>query len=332
MAVPVRIVVHAESEEQARAAARSAFDRVRAWDDALTDWREGSDAMRLPQRAGESTVVEGRLAVALDAADRFGDATAGALDPAIGRLTRLWREARRAGTRPDGASLAVARQACSHAAWKWEPGARRFTALRDGVRMDFGAIGQGLAADDALAALRDAGCPSSLVDVSGDIAMGSPPPGEAAWRVVVEPEFDAQPTEHLLLHDCGVSTSGDRAQRARIDGRTVSHIIDPATGEPLPAPRQATVVARDATTADALATALCVVDATHAERMARAFGAQARLDRTPAEGGIQPLPGWADLTRASSSREAGSSAPEAPRPSPASEASSPPCSPALPSR
>lgn len=332
MAVPVRIVVHAAGEGEARAAARSAFDRVKAWDDALTDWRADSDAMRLPQRAGESATVTGRLAAALELGDRCSTATSGALDPAIGRLTRLWREARRAGTRPDAAALASAREACGRAAWAWDRAASRFTACRDGVRMDFGAIGQGLAADDALAALREAGCPAALVDVSGDIAIGAPPPDEVGWRIEVEPEFDGQPAELLLLHDCGVSTSGDRGQRAKVDGLTVSHILDPATGEPLRTPRQATVVARDAATADALATALCVVDAPAAADLASKFGAQARLDRMPAEGGVQPLEGWLTLRRASSSRGSGPSAPEAPRPSPASEASGPPCSPARPSR
>jgi len=326
MAVPVRIVLHAEHEAQARSAARQAFDRVKAWDDALTDWREGSDAMRLPSGAGESAVVGGRLATALDAADRFSKVTSGALDPAIGSVTRLWREARRSGDRPPSAALASARAASGRAAWDWNAAERRFTALRAGVRMDFGAIGQGLAADDALDALRSAGCPSALVDVSGDIALGAPPPGEPGWRVLVEPEFEAQPADTLLLHDCGVSTSGDRAQRALVDARVTSHILDPATGEPLPAPRQSTVVARDATTADALATALCVVDVATAIRLTDAFGAQARIDRTPAEGGIQAGDGWRGLRRASSSPAGAPTAPAAPRPSPASEASGPPCS------
>lgn len=332
MAVPVRVVLHAKDEAQARRAAREAFDRVKAWDDVLTDWREDSDAMRLPKQAGASAETDGRLAIALDVADRFARSTHGALDPAIGRLTRLWRQARRTGARPDPTGLAAARASCGRDAWKWDAGTRRFTALRDGVRMDFGAIGQGLAADEALAALRAAGCPASLVDVSGDIALGAPPPGEPGWRIRVEPEFDAQPADDLLLHDCGVSTSGDRGQRARVGDRVVSHIIDPATGEPLPMPRQATVVARDATTADALATALCVLDAPAAATLACASGVHARLDRTPADGGVQRLEGWSTLRRASSSRESGPSAPEAPRPSPASEASGPPCSPARPSR
>ena len=332
MGVPVRIVLHAPSEAQGRAAARAAFDRVRAWDDALTDWRADSPAMRLPQRAGDAAIVDGRLRLALEAAHRLGTATGGAFDASLGRLTALWRQARRTGTPPAAGALDEARAASGPDAWSWESESARFTARRDGVRMDFGAIGQGLAADDALAALREAGFPSALVDASGDIAVGAPPPGQEGWRIVVEPEFDGQPAEALLLRDCGVSTSGDRAQRAQVAGAMVSHLVDPRTGAPLPAPRQATVVARDATTADALATALCVLEARDAAAVASTFGVSARLDRIDVEGGVQPLGDWRGLRRASSCPEAGSSAPEGPRPSPASEASGPPCSPTRPSR
>ncbi len=326
MACEVRIHLYAQDEAQARAAARRAFDRVHAWDEALTDWNQASPAMRLPSSAGATATVDGRLATALAAAARYSRETDGAFDASLGAVTRLWRAARRSGKAPAAETLAQARAACGAGAWSFDAATGRFTALRDGVRMDFGGVGQGLAADDALAALREDGCASAMVDVSGDIAVGAPPPGRAGWTILVEPEFGGQPAERLELHDCGVSTSGDRAQRAEVDGRTVSHILDPSTGVPLARPRQATVVAGDATTADALATALCVMTAERCQRTCAALRATARLDRTAEDGGVRELPGWRQLRRASSSPAVGPKAPEAPRPSPAPEASGPPCS------
>ena len=72
MGVEVRIVLHADDTERAATAARAAFDRVRAWDDALSDWRPDTPAQRLPTRAGESRRVDGRLRHALDASWRMG--------------------------------------------------------------------------------------------------------------------------------------------------------------------------------------------------------------------------------------------------------------------
>ena len=326
MGVEVRVHLYACDESTARTAARAAFDRVRAWDEALSDWHEDSDAMRLPRHAGDAAIVGGRLAAALDASTRAREATGGAFEPSLGAVTRVWRQARREHRSPDAAALQAALDASGPASFAWQTHTRRFTALRDGVRLDFGAIAQGMAADDALQALREGGCPQALVDVSGDIAVGAPPPDADGWRIQIEAEFDDQPVDTLLLHDCGASTSGDRAQRTTVDGKAVSHILDPRTGIPLSAPRQATVIAPDATTADVMATALCVLPAEACRSLAAAHHFAARLDRTQAEGGVQPLEGWNALRRASSCQAGEPSAPEAARPSQASKASDPPCS------
>lgn len=327
MGVEVRVLLYADDEAHARTAARAALDCVQAWDEALSDWHDTSDAMRLPHAAGGSATVSGRLAMALDTAERAREATDGAFDTSLGALTHLWRQARRTGREPDAAALGRARQASGRGSCVWDAAARRFTALQEGVRVDFGAIAQGLAADDALAALRAHGCPQALVDVSGDIAVGAPPPGEPGWRVRIEPEFAGQPDETLVLRECGVSTSGDRGQPGVVQGHAASHIVDPALGTPLRTPRQATVVAPDATTADALATAFCVLPSPACRHLAVELHVASRLDRDISEGGVQALAGWDALRRASSCQAAEPSAPVAARPSPVSEASGPPCSP-----
>lgn len=329
MAVEVRVVVHAESEDVARAAARTALDRVRAWDDALSDWRDGTPAQRLPCTRNASAGVEGRLAAALDVSWRLGQSTDGGFDAGLGALTRLWREARHRRLLPDEARIEAARASSGRSAWRWDPATSTFTALHDGVRMDFGAIAQGLAADDALAALREAGLSRSLVDVSGDIAIGAPPPGESGWRIAVEPGCTGQVSETLLLHDCAISTSGDRLQSVAIEGTPVGHLLDPATGRPLTDLRQATVIARDAATADAMATALCTLPIERATAVAERHALAARIDRTS---GAVATGGWSALRRASSCQAGAPAEPEAPRPSPATPASGPPGSPARPSR
>jgi thiamine biosynthesis lipoprotein len=65
----------------------------------------------------------------------------------------------------------------------------------------------------------------------------------------------------LGLPACAVATSGDYRRGLRIGGRWFSHIIDPRTGTPVPNVSSATVVAGEAATADALATAISVLGA-----------------------------------------------------------------------
>jgi thiamine biosynthesis lipoprotein len=120
------------------------------------------------------------------------------------------------------------------------------------MQLDAGGIAKGYAADEALAALRRSGISSALIAVSGDIAVGDPPPGQSGWRVRVKDET-------LTLKNAGVSTSGDDFQYLEVDGIRYSHIIDPRTGMPLRNSVNVFVIARTAMEADALATAKSVL-------------------------------------------------------------------------
>ena len=325
MGVEARIVMCTERADQAAEAARRAFDVIRAWDLALSDWNPDSDAMRLPRGAGDHAHVEGRLATAMRASAIWRRRTDGAFDPAIGPLVQLWRRADEADAWPATPLIEEARERSGLQAMDWREDLGELTIRRDGARLDFGGIGQGLAADEALATLQACGFASAMVDISGDMALGNPPPGEPGWRIQIESAFDGQPVETLLLSGCGVSCSGDRGQPRRIGDREVSHIIDPGTGMPVPMPRQAVVIAADATRADALATALCVLPAERCGSLvADDAVAAARITRGRGEGATTTLGGWARLRRAPDGPADAPREPVAARPSPAAPAAGSP--------
>ena len=157
------------------------------------------------------------------------------------------------------------------------------------MRLDFGGIAKGYAADEALAVLRQHGIRSALVAAAGDIAVADPPPGQAGWRVEVGAidVTHAPPPRTLWLRRSAVATSGDVFQRLEIGGRRYSHILDPRTGIGLTDHSLVTVVARDATTADSLATAVSVLGPEAGLRLIeRTAGASALILRVP-EGRIE---------------------------------------------
>jgi thiamine biosynthesis lipoprotein len=129
------------------------------------------------------------------------------------------------------------------------------------MRLDLGGIAKGFAADEALRVLKGKGVTQALVAASGDIAIGDPPPDKKGWVVGIS-AIDAQHNEtttNVVLANAGISTSGDSEQFVEIEGKRYSHIVDPATGLGLTNRIQATVIARDATTTDAMATTVCVL-------------------------------------------------------------------------
>jgi thiamine biosynthesis lipoprotein len=61
------------------------------------------------------------------------------------------------------------------------------------------------------------------------------------------------------LANCSISTSGDAYQFVEVGGQRYSHIVDPKTGLGLTERSSVTVIAPDGISADALATAVCVL-------------------------------------------------------------------------
>src|SRR5437667_11520757 len=133
------------------------------------------------------------------------------------------------------------------------------------MQLDLGGIGKGYAADAALAVLKRHGIHSALVAAGGDIAVSSAPPGQPGWRIAIaplEPHLGAErgpEIQNLLLCNAAVSTSGDAAQHVEDGGIRYSHIIDPNTGLALTGRSSVTVVARNCTASDGLATAVSVL-------------------------------------------------------------------------
>ena len=100
-----------------------------------------------------------------------------------------------------------------------------------------------------------------MVAASGDIAVGEPPPGKSGWNIGIA-SIDVRGSEltrTVLLKNQAVSTSGDTEQYVELAGRRYSHIVDPRTGIALTNRIGVTIVAGDATTTDALATAVSVL-------------------------------------------------------------------------
>lgn len=250
-------MVYGTDAGTASSAAAAAFARMATIDAALSDWSVGSPVSQLRTASAKvwievGPVLDASLALAEQAAVRTG----GGFDVACGRMTAQWRQARRRGTVPDDWRAWTARHG---------PGRDRITLRPGGIRfgepvpwLDFGGIGKGIAADQALAVLRAAGFDAALVDVGGELALGDPPPGRPGWRVTRGTASNGS-GEAFVLANCGVATSGAGEQSITGEREAASHVIDPRTGIWLGAHDDVTVVAPTAAEADALASAGCVL-------------------------------------------------------------------------
>jgi len=288
MGVPFRIVLYAPDEATATRAAEAAFARIGELNERLSDYSDDSELTRLSRTSGSGQAVRlsDDLWRVLERAQQFAARSGGAFDVTVGPCVNQWRRARRQRALPPPAQLAAARQAVGYQHLVLDPKARTATLAVPSMRLDLGGIGKGFAADEALEVLRELGLRRALVTAAGDMTAGEAPPGKAGWRVEIAP-LDvpgAPPARYVLLDQAALATSGDLYQHVEIDGVRYSHIVDPRTGLGLTDHSLVTVIARDGTTADALATSVSVLGPQAGLRLVEQVpGAAAVIVRKPGD-------------------------------------------------
>jgi FAD:protein FMN transferase len=282
-----RITLYAPDQLAASNAVRSAFARVAALDQCMTDYEAESELMRLSKAPpGVPVPVSDGLFRVLQKSQELAGASGGAFDVTVGPVVQLWRRARRQRELPDPGRLAAARHAVGFTNLRLDPRHRTATLLAGSMRLDLGGIAKGYGADEALRVLRGMGLSRALVAASGDLAIGDPPPGQAGWRVGIGvPRLGTTNlADALVLRRVGVSTSGDVEQFVELAGKHYSHIVDPRTGQALTNRIQATIIANCTTRSDALATTVCVLGVKKGLELIEATSRAAALVIVAAEG------------------------------------------------
>ena len=233
-------------------------------------WKPGAlQRINAAIRAGRSIDLPEDLAGLIDRARRLEDATDGACNIALGAAVAVWGF--HADRLHDGAPAPspehlrrLADAPPSTRSLRLSGG--RLASVDTRVRLDLGAVGKGHAADLALDVLRAAGVTAALVNLGGNLAaMGTP--GGRPWQIGIRhPQPEAGLVATLALDEAAdgreaVITSAQTERHRRLaDGRTVGHVLDARTLQPVASQAAVTVVDADATRADALATALLAAD------------------------------------------------------------------------
>jgi thiamine biosynthesis lipoprotein len=128
------------------------------------------------------------------------------------------------------------------------------------MKIGFGAIGKGYAADKAKKLLINQGVQAGIINASGDMNTWGRQPDGSDWRVAItNPFYKNNAFATFPISGSAVVTSGNYEKYVIIDGKRYAHIIDPRTGYPTSGILSVTVFASSAELADALATAVFVL-------------------------------------------------------------------------
>ena len=262
MGVPFKIILYAPDEATAKGAFTAAFSRVSELNRILSDYDPESELSHLSQSAPSKQPIRlsDPLWLVLERSQQVAEQSDGAFDVTVGPYVRLWRRARREKQMPSAERLAEARAAVGYQYVRLDPAQHTARLLRANMRLDLGGIAMGYAVDETLKLLKARGIRSALVDASGDIAVGDPPPGKPGWKIGIAPlSAEGTPARFVSLANAAVTTAGDAFQHVAIDGKRYSHIVDPRTGLGMTDRCGVAVIARDCITADSLDTAISVM-------------------------------------------------------------------------
>ncbi len=253
----------------ARAALSGALDAMAHVDTLLSNYDPGSELSAMNRQAATAPFqASSELFDFVSRSHSYFVSTGGAFDPTVGPLVRAWGFFTPAPAAPTAGAITTARLTSGFDKVRLDPASRSVRYALDGVEIDPGGIGKGVAVDRAADALRAAGIQAALISAGGSTlyAIGHPPDREA-WRVSIrDPLHPDQSLGTAALRDNAISTSGVTEKFVMVGTRRLSHLFDPRTGEPVEGMCQASVVAPDATGSDALTKAAFVLSRDDARR------------------------------------------------------------------
>ncbi|AMP97554.1 Thiamin biosynthesis lipoprotein ApbE [Pedobacter cryoconitis] len=253
------IAGHETAGEKAIDAAIAEVSRI---EELLSTFKQTSQTSLINQCAGIKPVkVDPEVIELIQRAVKISDITQGAFDISYGSIDKsLWNFDVNMTSLPD---FETARQSVSLINYQHviiDPENSTVMLKQKGMRIGFGGIGKGYAADRAKQVLQRIGIEHGIVNAAGDlITWGSQSTGKP-WTIgIADPDQSSRPFSALNISNMAIATSGDYEKYATINGRRYSHTIDPKTGLPVSGIKSVSIICPSAELADALATPVIVM-------------------------------------------------------------------------
>lgn len=223
-------------------------------------------------------------------ANEVSVASGGAFDITVGPLVGAWGFGEAdagAVTAPDPQQLARLRAEVGYEKLQSLSGRRALRKTVAGLQLDVDGIAPGYAVDRIAERFEALGVNDYLIELGGEIRAHGRSPLGRPWRVAVEAPLSGERTPYAIveLDGLGASTSGDYRNFRVVDGRRVSHTIDPRSGAPV-THRLASVCVVDKSTAraDAYSTAMMVLGPREGMALATRLGLAALFIERTANG------------------------------------------------
>lgn len=238
-----------------------AIDEISRIERLISSWDESSQTSEINRHAGlKPTHVDKELLDLIDRAIAISRLTDGAFDITYASMDAIWKFDGSMTKMPDAESIQKSVSKVGYEHIIIDHYENTVMLELPGMKIGFGAIGKGYAADKARELLEDFGVESGIINASGDMSTWGTQLNGDPWQVAITNPMDKAKAYALLpVTDRAVVTSGNYEKYVSFNGKRYAHIIDPRTGYPATGILSVTVFAPKAELADALATSVFVM-------------------------------------------------------------------------
>jgi len=250
------------SEKQAADAIAAAIGETERIEALLTTYRDTSQTNQINANAGVSPVsVDKEVFDLVERSIKISILTQGAFDITYGSIDRrLWNFDPGTTSLPDKQQARAAVKLINYRNVVLDHRNQTVYLKQKGMRIGFGGIGKGYAADRAKAVMLSHGIGGGVINAAGDLNVWGKQANGEAWTIgLADPDKKRFPFASLQLNDAAVATSGNYEKYVIIDGTRYSHTIDPKTGFPVHGIKSVTIICASAELADAMATPVMVM-------------------------------------------------------------------------
>ena len=256
------ITVAGQSEAWANEMIATGVTEIKRIEKLLTTFNEESETSLVNRNAGIQPVkVSEEVFNIIERSIRIANITQGAFDITYGSIDkRLWNFDETMTELPAAKTAKKMVRLINYKNIELDKNKCTVFLKEKGMRIGFGGIGKGYAAEMAKAVMQQKGVTSGIVNASGDLATWGLQPNGTPWTVgIVHPDYKEYPFSYMNISDMAVATSGNYEKFVMINGKKYSHTINPRTGLPVTGIKSVTIISPNAEICDAMATPVTIM-------------------------------------------------------------------------
>lgn len=238
-----------------------AVSEIRRIEAMISSWDPNSETSEINRNAGIRPVkVSKELLQLIERSKKISEMTDGAFDISYAAADRIWKYDGTMDRMPTDTQIKTAVNKMGYQKIELDPEEQTVFLKEEGMKIGFGAIGKGYAADKAKEFLISKGVKGGIVNASGDLTTwGTRETGEKWMIGIANPLDKGKILTWLPIVESSVATSGNHQKYIVFKGKKYSHILDPRTGYPTNEVTSVSIFAKTAELCDALSTAVFIL-------------------------------------------------------------------------